>query len=86
MIPAISQRPDISCLPEDHGLAISRWDSFVVDEETMATNLPGIFAGGDAVTGPATVAQAVAAGHRAAASIDAYCRAKAAPVGAAAEA
>ncbi|MFH1724845.1 MAG: NAD(P)-dependent oxidoreductase [Elusimicrobiota bacterium] len=74
IIPAISQRPDISFLPEGHGLDISKWDSFVVDEETMQTNKPGIFSGGDAVTGPATVVAAVAAGHRAAGSIDKYCR------------
>ena len=72
IIPAISQEPDISMLKEDHTFEISRWHSFVVDEKTMATNVPGFFAGGDAVTGPATVVQAIAAGHRAAVSIDCY--------------
>jgi NADPH-dependent glutamate synthase beta subunit-like oxidoreductase/formate hydrogenlyase subunit 6/NADH:ubiquinone oxidoreductase subunit I len=76
IIPAISQRPDLSCLSPEHGLEISRWDSFVVDEETLETNRPGIFAGGDAVTGPATVVEAVAAGQRAAASIHRYCQSK----------
>jgi NADPH-dependent glutamate synthase beta subunit-like oxidoreductase/Na+-translocating ferredoxin:NAD+ oxidoreductase RNF subunit RnfB len=76
IVPAISQRPDISCLPEDHGFEISRWDSFVVNEETLETNKPGIFAGGDAVTGPATVVEAVAAGHLAARSIHDYCQSK----------
>ena len=76
IVPAISQRPDVSCLPEDHGFEISRWDSFVVDEETLETNKPGIFAGGDAVTGPATVVEAVAAGRLAARSIHRYCQAK----------
>ena len=73
IIPAISQRPDISCLPDDHGFEISRWESFVVDEETLETNKRGIFAGGDAVTGPDTVVAAVAAGQRAAASIHRFC-------------
>ncbi|MCL6634473.1 MAG: FAD-dependent oxidoreductase [Peptococcaceae bacterium] len=41
---------------------------------TMETSHPGIFAGGDAVTGPATVVKAIAAGKRAAAGIDAYLR------------
>jgi heterodisulfide reductase subunit A len=72
IIPAISQEPDLSSFPEDHGLEISRWNSFVVDEKTLATNRPGIFSGGDAVTGPATVIEAIAAGHQAACSIDNY--------------
>jgi len=76
IVPAISQRPDISCLPEDHGFEISRWDSFEVNEETLETNKTGIFAGGDAVTGPATVVEAVAAGHLAARSIHGYCQSK----------
>jgi NADPH-dependent glutamate synthase beta subunit-like oxidoreductase/Na+-translocating ferredoxin:NAD+ oxidoreductase RNF subunit RnfB len=76
IVPAISQRPDISCLPKDHGFDISRWDSFEVDERTLQTNKPGIFSGGDAVTGPATVVEAVAAGQLAASSIHAYCRTK----------
>lgn len=76
IIPAISQQPDISFLPEDHGLKISKWNSFVVDEETLATNIPGIFAGGDCVTGPKTVIEAIAAGHNAAKSIDRYLQGK----------
>ena len=73
LIPAISQEPDISFLGEDHsGLDISRWNSLVVDEDTLATNKPGIFAGGDGVTGPATVIEAMAAGKVAAQSIDRY--------------
>lgn len=69
IIPAISQRPDISFLSEGHGLEISRWDSFVINERTMATNVPGVFAGGDSVTGPSTVIWAIEAGHRAAKGI-----------------
>jgi len=72
IIPAISQEPDLSFLHEGHGLEISKWNSFVIDERTMATNRPGIFAGGDAVTGPSTVIEAIAAGHRAADSIDRF--------------
>lgn len=72
IIPSISQRPDISFLSEDHGLEISRWESFVVNSATGATNVPGIFAGGDDVTGPSTVIEAVAAGHTAATGIAEY--------------
>jgi len=72
VIPAISQEPDISFLHEGHGLKISKWSSFVVDEKTMATNRAAVFAAGDCVTGPATVIQAIAAAHAAADSIEDY--------------
>lgn len=71
IIPAISQEPDLSFLHENHSLKISRWNSFVINED-METNKPSIFAGGDAVTGPATVIEAIAAGHRAAEAIVKY--------------
>jgi len=74
IIAAISQRPDLSFLKKGHRFKITRWDTFEVDEETLATNIPGIFAGGDAVTGPNTVIDAIAAGHTAARSIDRYLR------------
>jgi heterodisulfide reductase subunit A-like polyferredoxin len=44
------------------------------DRETLATKVPGIFAGGDAVLGPASLVDAMAQGHRAAAALDAYLR------------
>ncbi|MBN1504507.1 MAG: FAD-dependent oxidoreductase [Candidatus Eisenbacteria bacterium] len=72
VVPAISQEPDLSFLHEGHGLKISKWNSFVVDERTMATNRPGVFAAGDSVTGPATVIQAIAAAHKAAASMEKF--------------
>ena len=46
------------------------------DEETAATSVPGIFAGGDIVRGPALVVEAVADGKKAAAAIDAFIRSK----------
>ncbi|MBW1797446.1 MAG: FAD-dependent oxidoreductase, partial [Deltaproteobacteria bacterium] len=76
IIPAISQEPDLTFLSDDYNFAISRWNSFEVDEKTLATNIPGFFSGGDSVTGPATVVQAIAAGHRAAVSMDCYLRGK----------
>ncbi len=42
------------------------------DEETLATSVEGIFAGGGAVLGPASIAEAIAQGHKAAESIEAY--------------
>ncbi|MEE9573054.1 MAG: NAD(P)-binding protein [Candidatus Neomarinimicrobiota bacterium] len=72
IIPAISQRPDLTFLPKDHNIDISRWDTFAADENTMATNVPGVFAGGDAVTGPNTVIDAIAQGHITATSIERF--------------
>ncbi|MFH1242384.1 MAG: NADH-quinone oxidoreductase subunit NuoF [Pseudomonadota bacterium] len=74
IIPAISQEPDLSFLSGSHKFEISRWNAFVVDERTFETNVPGFFSGGDAVTGPATVVQAISAGHKAAISIACYLR------------
>jgi formate dehydrogenase major subunit len=70
VIPAVSQSPDISFLPEEVGLEVSKWDRLVVDPDTFQTNVPGIFAGGDFVTGPRDVIRVIADGRRAAVSID----------------
>jgi glutamate synthase (NADPH) small chain len=53
-------------------LDFNRWGNISVDEKTLATSKPGIFAGGDIVTGGATVILAMGAGRTAARSIDAY--------------
>lgn len=76
IIPAISQKPDISFLPQNHEFKFSKWDTFEVDPVTFATNIPGFFAGGDAMSGPSTVIDAIAHGHFAARSIDRYLRHK----------
>jgi len=70
LITAIGERPDTSYIKKDAGLALTDWDSIKADEETMGANVPGVFAGGDAVTGPNTVIEAIAAGQRAAESIE----------------
>ena len=49
-----------------------RGRTVAVDKDTLATNLPGIFAGGDVVTGTTFVVDAISAGHKAARSIEAY--------------
>jgi NADPH-dependent glutamate synthase beta subunit-like oxidoreductase len=69
IISAISQRPR---LPDPFDLATGRGNTIQVDPDTLATAKEGIFAGGDAVLGPATVIQAIAAGRQAAISIDKY--------------
>ena len=54
------------------GLETNRWGCVVTDETTGATNISGVFAGGDAVTGAATVILAMEAGRTAARGIDEY--------------
>jgi glutamate synthase (NADPH) small chain len=54
------------------GLALDKRGYIVADEATQSTNLPGVFAGGDIVTGGATVILAMAAGRRAARAIGAW--------------
>jgi NADPH-dependent glutamate synthase beta subunit-like oxidoreductase len=50
----------------------TRKGAIAYDPETYMTSIPGVFAGGDCVTGPATVIRAIAAGKAAAANIDEY--------------
>jgi glutamate synthase (NADPH/NADH) small chain len=54
------------------GLDLNKWGYIIADAATQATSLPGVFAGGDIVTGAATVILAMGAGRRAARSIGAY--------------
>jgi formate dehydrogenase (NADP+) beta subunit len=67
IISAVSQSPIV---PKTFALATDRGSRILVDEETLATVKPAIFAGGDAVLGPATVIECIAQGRVAAASID----------------
>ncbi len=69
---AIGEEPDPSILPEGAGIEVSGWAGIVADSRTLATGRAGIFAGGDVVSGPRTIIEAVAAGRRAAASIHEY--------------
>ena len=64
---AIGEEPDPSILPEGAGIEVSGWAGIVADPRTLATGRAGIFAGGDVVSGPKTIIEAVAAGRRAAA-------------------
>ena len=69
LITAVGQAPQV---PNDFHLRIGRGSTIRVDPVTLTTNREGIFAGGDAVTGPATVVQALATGRQAAFRIDEY--------------
>jgi len=74
VIAAIGQFPVTGFL-KDNGVALSRWNTIeVVDEKTGATNLEGVFAGGDAVSGASIAVEAIGAGRRAARSINLYLR------------
>jgi NADPH-dependent glutamate synthase beta subunit-like oxidoreductase/2,4-dienoyl-CoA reductase-like NADH-dependent reductase (Old Yellow Enzyme family) len=79
VISAVGQTPDLGFLPEEMKLQLWLGGRIVADEN-MATNIPGIFAGGDAVTGPASVIEAIAAGKKAAIAIDCYLTGKLYPV------
>jgi len=72
VIPAVGYIPDLTCLPSNDGFKFTRAGTISVDPITLATHLPGVFAGGDVVTGPSTVVEAMAQGYRAAISIDRY--------------
>ncbi len=77
VVASIGQHPDLDYLNDDPGggdIQLSPWGTLDVDSDTFVTNLPGIFAGGDAVSGPATVVAAMGAGKRAAEAIDKYLR------------
>lgn len=76
LIVAVGERPDSDCLAS-MGIRLGRGGRLPVDPRTFATNRQGVFAGGDMVTGPNTVADALAAGKRAAAAIDRYVRGEA---------
>jgi len=70
VIIAIGQAVDKATLPE--GLAYTSWGTLSVDPVSLQTNIDGVFAGGDVVSGPADVIAAIAAGKKAARSIDKY--------------
>ncbi|NVL92633.1 MAG: FAD-dependent oxidoreductase [Desulfobacterales bacterium] len=69
VIVATGQSPEV---PSEFGLSLGKENTIQVDPDTHATDREGVFAGGDAVTGPASVIEAIAAGRRAASWIDQY--------------
>jgi len=71
---ALGYWPDESIGQTTPGLETHKWGLIVVDRETGATSRPGVYAGGDAVTGPDLVVTAMVAGRRAAAAMDGYLR------------
>ncbi len=74
IIMGIGQGPNPLVTKSTEGLELNRWGNIVVNEETMMTSIPGVFAGGDIVTGAATVILAMGAGKKAAQGIDEFLR------------
>jgi NADH-quinone oxidoreductase subunit F len=74
LLVAIGEAPDASFLGEEHGPELLGGERIAASAETCATNLEGVFAGGDVVTGPKTIVDAMASGKKAAESIDRYFR------------
>ncbi len=71
LIVTIGDTPDVGYISY-MGINVNKWGTLIVNEDTLETNRPGVFAGGDVVTGPNTVVEAIAAGKKAAIMIDRY--------------
>lgn len=72
VIVSIGQKPNLDFLLSNERIKLTKWGFIEVDPLTMTTGYKGIFAGGDVVTGSATIVEAVAAGRKAAVAIDKY--------------
>lgn len=71
IISAVGQRPDLSWNQEGLSFNLSPGNTFIVDDSCL-TNIEGVFAAGDAVSGPTTVVEAMASGKKVARSVDNY--------------
>ena len=69
---AIGQSPNPLIQQTTEGLEVTRYGTIITDEETMQTSLEGVYAGGDVVSGAATVISAMGAGKKAAAAMIEY--------------
>jgi heterodisulfide reductase subunit A len=72
IIVAVSQVPDLGFISEADQFELNPRGTFIVDPKTGATNVAGVFAGGDVVTGPANVVRALKWGRTAARAIHQY--------------
>ena len=69
LIVSISEEPETAGMD---GVTLTKWGSVDVNADSLATNIEGVFAGGDVVTGPSTVIAAIAAGKKVAEAIEIY--------------
>jgi len=74
VISAIGQDIDLAAIDKESGIKTTRQKAIVVDKTSFAASIPGVFAGGDVVTGPAVAIDAIAHGRAAALAIDQYIR------------
>lgn len=81
VIVAIGQGPNPVLLRNTPGLKLNQRGYIQVDQETLETSIPGVFAGGDIVTGAATVIAAMGAGKKAARGMVKYCKKTKAKIG-----
>jgi glutamate synthase (NADPH) small chain len=72
VIPALGNDPNPLIARTTPGLATGKWGNIEADEATGSTSREGVFAGGDVVTGAATVIEAMGAGRKAARAIHEY--------------
>lgn len=72
LISAIGQAVDTSFNKGESGVNLEQWGTIITDPESLETSVKGVFAGGDAVTGPDTAINAIAQGKQAARAIEAY--------------
>ncbi|MEA1979989.1 MAG: RnfABCDGE type electron transport complex subunit B [candidate division Zixibacteria bacterium] len=74
IIGAIGQYPDLDFLKQEESpdLQVTKWNTIIASEDTLQTDMPSIFTGGDCFTGPGLMVEAVAAGRYAARSIHYY--------------
>ena len=75
VIMSIGTSPNPLIKDTTKGLEVNKYGGIIVNEETALTSLKGVYAGGDAVTGAATVISAMGAGKTAAKAIDEYLKA-----------
>ena len=76
VIVAIGQTPNPMIPKTTKGLQTTKWGGVITEEETGKTSLEGVYAGGDIVSGAATVISAMGAGKKAAKAIHEYLMAK----------
>lgn len=76
IVSAIGQEQDLSGLANTSlgEIRLTKWGSIDADPETFQTSVPGVFAGGDVMTGPAAAIDAIAAGRKAALVMDRFLR------------
>lgn len=72
LISAIGQAVDTSFISYDNDIMLEKWGTMIVNTDTQETTIPGVFAGGDVVTGPLTAITSIAQGRKAAQAIMSY--------------